>query len=112
VKQYGSVSQRMLTLGVGRPKDASPHAGFYAYLALQPSDCASAPIQPEQAGWVETMGEWMMPYEAVRACPDPRGAVLEFLRSVYRVALTEGGWDGPAFEYTRPSPAAGPFALS
>jgi hypothetical protein len=86
--------------------DASPHAGFYAYLVPQPPDCASAPIQPEHAGWVEAMGEWMMPYEAVRACPDPRGAVLEFLRSVYRVALTEGGWDGPAFQYTRPAPAA------
>lgn len=86
--------------------DASPHAGFYAYLVPQPPDCASAPIQPEHAGWVEAMGEWMMPYEAVRSCPDPRRALLDFLRSVYRVACTEGGWDGRAFEYARPAPAA------
>jgi hypothetical protein len=86
--------------------DTSPHAGFYGYLVPQPPDCAAAPVEPQYAGWVEAMGEWMMPYEAVQSCPDPRGALLDFLHSIYRVALTQGGWDGPAFEYTRPSPPA------
>lgn len=84
--------------------DASPAAGFYGYLVPQPPGCAAASVEPEHAGWVEAMGEWMMPYEAVRSCPDPRGALLDFLRSVYRVAYTEGGWDDRAFEYTRPAP--------
>jgi hypothetical protein len=83
--------------------DSSPDAVFYGYLVPLPPGCATAPIEPEHAGWAEAMGEWMMPYEAVRTCPDPRAALLAFLRSVYRVALTEGGWDGPALEYTRPA---------
>ena len=82
--------------------DSSPSPGFYGYLVPQPPGCAAAPIEPEHAGWVEAMGEWMMPYEAFRACPDPRKALLDFLRSVYRVALTEGGWDAQAFKYVKP----------
>lgn len=84
--------------------DDSPYPGFYGYLVPQPEGCATAPIEPEHAGWVEAMGEWMMPYEAVRSCPDPRGAVMTFLRSVYRVACVQGGWDVRSFEYDPPAP--------
>ncbi len=85
--------------------DKAPEAGFYAYLYPRPDDCETVPIQPEYAGWVETMGEWMMPYEAVRKCKDPRQAILDFLGSVYNVAITQGGWDGKAHEYVKPVPS-------
>ena len=52
--------------------DNSPIAGFYGYLVPRPAGCDTAPIEPEHAGWVEAMGEWMMPYEAVRTCDEPR----------------------------------------
>jgi len=48
----------------------------------------------------------MMPYEAVRACEDPRQALRDFLDSVYRIAITQGGWDAAAFEYAKPLPSA------
>ena len=35
--------------------------------------------QPEHAGWVEAMGEWMMPYDAVRTCEIRAQALLDFL---------------------------------
>ena len=86
--------------------DDAPQACFYAYLVPRPDGCDTAPIEPEHAGWVEAMGEWMMPYDAVRACEDPARAVADFLSSVYRVALTQGGWDREAYEYRRPAPLA------
>ena len=61
--------------------------------------------RPHYAGWVETMGEWMMSYEAVRTCTDPRRAILDFLGSLYALAVDLGGWDAPAHEYTPPAPA-------
>ena len=67
--------------------------------------CETAPIEPEHAGWVEAMGEWMMSYDTVRRCDDPRQAILDFLTSVYRVAVTQGGWDAEQLAYTIP-PAA------
>jgi hypothetical protein len=48
------------------------------------------------------MGEWLMPYEAVRTCPDPRRAMLDFLGAGYRVATTLGGWDAASHEYVQP----------
>jgi len=83
--------------------DNAPQAGFYAYLVPRPDGCELAPIEPEHAGWVEAMGEWMMSYEAVRTSEDPRQAVLDFLHSVYSVAITEGNWDAAQYEYVRPA---------
>ena len=82
--------------------DNAPAAGFYAYLVPRPDGCETAPIEPEHAGWVEAMGEWMMAYDAVRQCDDPRRAILDFLTSVYRVAVTKGGWDEEQLSYTPP----------
>ena len=45
------------------------------------------------------------PYEHVRASDDPRQAILDFLDSVYRVAVTNGGWDAEALRYAPPPPA-------
>ncbi len=86
--------------------DDSPEAVFYGYLVPRPPACETAPIEPHHANWVEGMGEWLLPYEAVRTADDPRGALLSFLESIYRAARTLGGWDTKSFEYTRPGPPA------
>jgi len=85
--------------------DNAPQAGFYAYLVPRPDGCETAPIEPEHAGWVEAMGEWMMPYDAVRSCADPRQAIRDFLGSVYRVAVAQGGWNAAEFTYEPPAPS-------
>ena len=87
--------------------DNAPQAGFYAYLHPRPDGCETARIEPEHAGWVEAMGQWILPYDAVRTCDDPRQALLDFLGSVYRVAVAQGGWDAPAHEYVRPAAPPG-----
>lgn len=86
--------------------DASPEPIFYAYIHPAPEGCSLAPVNPTAAAWIERMGEWVLPYEAVRTCPDPRGALLDFLDSVYAVAGTNGGWDLPNYEYRAPAPPA------
>lgn len=94
-----------LNAGFWPGDDSSPSPGFYGYLVPRPDGCEVAPMEPEYAGWVEAMGEWILPYDAVRTCADPRKALLDFLRSVYRVAITDGGWDAAEFEYVTPPPA-------
>jgi hypothetical protein len=85
--------------------DQTPRPGFYAYLVPQPAGCESAAIEPHYAGWAEAMGQWLMPYDEVRTCDDPRQAVMDFLSAVYEVATSLGGWPAEAFTYERP-PAA------
>ena len=94
-----------LNAGFWAGDDSAPQPGFYAYLAPRPVGCEAAAIEPHYASWVEAMGEWLMPYEEVRACPDPRRAILDFLGCVYRVATTLGGWEAASFEYVRPPKA-------
>lgn len=95
-----------LNAGFWPGDDNAPGASFYGYLVPRPDGCETAPIRPSHASWVEAMGEWILPYDAVRECDDPRKALLDFLGSVYEVAVTLGGWDAEAFEYTPPAPAA------
>lgn len=93
-----------LNAGFWPGDDATPEARFWAYIVPQPKGCDVAPIRPSPAGWVEQMSEWVLPYEEVRASEDPRAAVLDFLRSVYALAVTLGGWDADAQRYRLPAP--------
>jgi len=43
------------------------------------------------------MGEWLLPYEAVRSADDPDATLLRFLETTYRAAADLGGWD-PSLE--------------
>jgi hypothetical protein len=94
-----------LNAGFWPGDDDSPHAIFYAYIHPRPDGCETASIEPEKAGWVEAMGQWILPYDEVRASDDPRRALLGFLRSAYRVAVTIGGWDEGAYRYALPAPS-------
>ena len=47
---------------------------------------------------MRTMGEFLLPYDAVRAAADPDAALLAFCRSTYDAAADLGGWDRAALE--------------
>ncbi len=74
---------------------------FYAYAYPEPAGCADAPVRPDAARYHPVMREWILPYEAVRAAPDPDAALLEFLESTYEAAADRGGWDRAALERGR-----------
>jgi hypothetical protein len=101
IMQYDLDAQQM-NAGFWPGDDSTPNAAFYGYLYPRPDGCESAPMEPKHAGWVEAMQEWMMPYDAVRNSDNPRQAILDFLKSVYTVAVMQGGWDRKALEYIKP----------
>jgi hypothetical protein len=84
--------------------DGSPEAGFFAYIVPQPAGCDLAPIEPSHAGWQGPKNEWTMSYESVRTSDDPQKAIRDFLTSVYRFAITGGGWDADTQLYAKPVP--------
>lgn len=95
----------MLNAGFWPGDDNAPTPGFYAYLSPLPDGCEFASIEPVYAGWVESMGEWMMSYESVRSCDDPKQAIRDFVASVYRFACESAGWDQLDLSYVKPAPA-------
>jgi hypothetical protein len=58
-----------------------------------PQGFAQAKVEPAAAFWSQPMGEWLLPYEAVRTAADPEGALLRFLQTTYRAAADLGDWD-------------------
>jgi hypothetical protein len=55
-------------------------------------------VQPEAARYDEALGQFLLPYEAVRTAPDPDRALLAFLQSTYVAAADLGAWDRAALE--------------
>lgn len=71
---------------------------FYAYAYPAPDGFARAPIRPAAARWEERLGEFILPYAAVRTAPDPDAALLDFLQSAYEAAAEGAQWDRAALE--------------
>jgi len=78
--------------------DAYPRPAFYAYAYPAPEGYADASPSPDAARWDTGMGEFLLDYDAVRAAPDPEGALLEFLQSTYAAAADRGDWDRERLE--------------
>jgi hypothetical protein len=74
------------------------YAAFYSYAYPAPEGFASATVRPEQAFFSEELGEFILPYDAVRTAADPEGALMEFLQRTYEAAADLGHWDRAQLE--------------
>jgi hypothetical protein len=71
---------------------------FYAYAAPAPAGFEAIAVRPEAAYYHRELGEFILPYEAVRAADDPDAALRAFVDSTYAGAATLARWDRPALE--------------
>lgn len=75
---------------------------FYSYAYPEPPGFADAPDLPSAARYHTELGEFVLPYEAVRTSDDPDRLLFDFFQSTYAAAADLGGWDRPALEWTPP----------
>ena len=71
---------------------------FYAYAVPEPVGLKEAVVQPAAAYYHHELGEFILPYEAVRSLSNPAGALTTFIHSTYERAATLAAWDRPALE--------------
>ena len=71
---------------------------FYAYAYPEPQGFADAKVEPSEAFYSRDMGEFVLPYEAVRSSADPDAALSAFLRSTYEAGATLANWDRASLE--------------
>jgi hypothetical protein len=76
----------------------SSEGSFYSYAYPQPDGFAAWPVLPDAAYYGDEMGEFLLPYTAVRTANDPEAALLAFFESTYEAAAELGGWDRAALE--------------
>jgi len=76
----------------------SPEGSFYAYAYPEPQGYADWKAEPAEAYYDQSLGEFILPYAAVRTAADPDGVLLSFLQSTYEAAAELGDWDRAALE--------------
>ena len=71
---------------------------YYAYMVPRPDGFADARVAPEAAFWSIDLGEFLLPYDAVRTAEDPEATLMAFLQSTYATGADLAGWDRARLE--------------
>ena len=97
-------SHEVTSVGFWPGNEQAPEPIFYAYAYPSPAGYAEASVQPEAAYWLDELGEFVLPYDAVRRADDPDATLLAFLESTHAAAADLAGWDREALELDHPAP--------
>lgn len=80
-------------------------AAYYAYMVPKPDSYEAAQIAPSPAFWSGELGEFILPYAAVRSAADPDAMLRDFLQSTYVAGADLAKWDRQRLEIeTIPQP--------
>jgi hypothetical protein len=71
---------------------------FYSYAYPEPAGYRTTKVKPDAAFFHEKLGEFILPYDAMRTAADPDRALLDFLQSTYEAAANAAKWDREALE--------------
>ncbi len=82
--------------GASAPPGVEPL--FYSYAYPEPASFRDSDDDLEGAIFDATLGEYILPYEHVRASPAPERALMMFLRSTYNRAANLAFWDRAGLE--------------
>ena len=77
--------------GFGKP-------AFYSYAYPEPEGFASAPMFPRATYYDQSLGQHILPYDAVRQARSPDDDLMRYLLCTYEAAADLGQWDRAALE--------------
>jgi hypothetical protein len=91
-------SHEVSSAGFWPGSGAIDYPAFYCYAYPEPAGFRAAPVRPDAAFFSEALGEFVLPYDAVRTAAQADQALLEFLQSTYEAAANAAKWDREALE--------------
>ncbi len=91
-------SHEVSSAGFWPGSGAIDYPAFYSYAYPEPAGFRTARVRPDAAFFSEALGEFILPYDAVRTAAQPDRALLEFLQSTYEAAANSAKWDRAALE--------------
>jgi len=80
------------------PGDEKSQPSFYAYAYPEPPGYAMHSVQPAAAHYDTAAREFLLPYESLRAAPNPDQMLLRFFQTTYEAAADLGRWDRAALD--------------
>jgi hypothetical protein len=90
-------SHEVSSAGFWPGSEAFPRAAFYSYAYPEPAGFRDRPATPG-AAFDASLGEFILPYDTLRAAAEPDALLLDFLSTTYVAAAETGGWDRAALE--------------
>ena len=73
-------------------------AAFNVYAYPEPAGYSSTKLTAADAFYDEELGQFILPYDAVRQATDPGRLLLGFLQETYEAAANLAQWDRPSLE--------------
>jgi hypothetical protein len=67
---------------------------FYSYAYPEPEGFSRQHVTPDDAHYDDQLGEFVLPYAAVRSASDPDACLLGFMESTFQAAYRLGRWPG------------------
>jgi hypothetical protein len=96
-------SHEVISHGFWPGSDPLLEPAFYAYMVPEPEGLKDAAVDPPAAYYHRELGEFILPYEAVRLAANPAASLRSFIDTTYDRAATLGGWDRAALDRRAPS---------
>ena len=91
-------SHEVSSAGFWPGSGAIDYPAFYSYAYPEPAGFRTARLRPAAAFFSEALGEFILPYDAVRTAAAPDQALLDFLQSTYEAAANAAKWDRDALD--------------
>jgi hypothetical protein len=91
-------SHEVSSAGFWPGSGAIDYPAFYSYAYPEPAGFRAAQVRPDAAFFSEALGEFILPYDAVRTSAQPEQVLLDFLQSTYEAAANAARWDRDALE--------------
>jgi hypothetical protein len=91
-------SHEVSSAGFWPGSGAIDYPAFYSYAYPEPAGFRAAAVRPQAAFFSEALGEFILPYDAVRTAAEPDRVLLDFLQSTYEAAANAANWDRDALE--------------
>ena len=74
---------------------------YYVYAYPEPAGYGGIPLRTKEAAYNNDLGQFILPYDAVRTANDPDGLLLGFLQETYETAANLAKWDRQSLERTK-----------
>jgi hypothetical protein len=65
---------------------------YYSYASPEPAGFSDYRVAPAAASYRKDLGEFLLPYEAIRTAKDPAAALFEFCQTTYEAAAVSAKW--------------------
>ena len=91
-------SHEVSSCGFWPGNDGFGEPAFYSYAYPEPQGFGTAPVSPEAAYYDQSLGQHILPYDAVRQATSPDDDLMRFLLGTYEAASDLGHWDRVVLE--------------